>query len=866
MPSSNEAIGRIEIAEGTVSVIRVDGSSAILNIGDPVFEGDVLRTATQSNVGVTFVDNSTFTLDENGQLALDEMVYDPASETGSFTTSLTSGVFSFVSGQIAKVGPEAMVINTPVATIGIRGTQGLIKQETDGPMRAALMQEADGSTGELILTNGQGTVILNQPNQFSQVAALDALPQQPVLINQVQLVGAFGAKTIQVLNTTRRAAKTRQAEEKKREAEAEEQAAQDAEVQAEEARLAAEEAKAAADEAALAAQDAQDAEAEALLAEAEFLAQEAAAAEAAFLAAQAEAEFLALNAANALEAAVFAEQEAALIAEFEAAFESQISQIEQEINNLINEGVDPISSLFGPGPSDGFTSNPYDNFADANDIFVTEDQFAEFYDEILFFESLAFEEEFIVTDNQPGEFFDDDPFFLETQVIPNDTAYKDIVDGLTSGDIYTAGNEPIDFIAADDPYSDIFVGGIYEDYLYLDSKTTSDITLDLTGAYQGVVNYSNGYSDSFSSIELIQLGQHNNRVNINDVAALNSTTLHGHTSATTNDLVVNVTADIDLGSLAASKFTKLDLSNTAAHVDVSLTDYDVSSFTANQDLYIEGDAGDSVHLGYGFTLSSSDGTYDLYTAKTADYYEQTLYINKAITNVIGLENSPNGGQTFTDVTSDGQTYQASSGTNIFIADDDANFSDTFQGGSGNDTLDFYENVLNDITVDLSSQGGGTVHYGGGAQPDHFSSIEEIFLSDQTNVINADSVGYLNGLTIIGDYFGTTEVHLKNTTAETLNLSVFSNNVDLDLIDMTGGAINIDNLLQLSYGDMQFGKASSFTINGDSGDTVQLNANENWTKGTQGATHTDWVYSDAQSNSYSLSIDNAINVDHSNYAV
>ncbi|MEK9670883.1 MAG: hypothetical protein VW268_00080 [Rhodospirillaceae bacterium] len=52
--------------------------------------------------------------------------------------SVVKGVFSFVSGQVAKTDPDAMKIDTPVATIGIRGTQVGIENNAcriHGPVR-----------------------------------------------------------------------------------------------------------------------------------------------------------------------------------------------------------------------------------------------------------------------------------------------------------------------------------------------------------------------------------------------------------------------------------------------------------------------------------------------------------------------------------------------------------------------------------------------------------------------------------------------------------------------------------------------------------------------------------------------------------
>ena len=45
-------------------------------------------------------------------MVLDELVYDPATGTGSMAVDMVEGAFSFVSGEIAKTGPDAMKVST----------------------------------------------------------------------------------------------------------------------------------------------------------------------------------------------------------------------------------------------------------------------------------------------------------------------------------------------------------------------------------------------------------------------------------------------------------------------------------------------------------------------------------------------------------------------------------------------------------------------------------------------------------------------------------------------------------------------------------------------------------------------------------
>ena len=108
-----EPIGKIVTISGKVEATRADGTKTELKVGDPVYQGDVIETGPLGAVGMEFADESTFSLADNGRMVLDEMVYDPGAQSGTFGASIVQGAFSFISGQIAKTGPDNMLINTP---------------------------------------------------------------------------------------------------------------------------------------------------------------------------------------------------------------------------------------------------------------------------------------------------------------------------------------------------------------------------------------------------------------------------------------------------------------------------------------------------------------------------------------------------------------------------------------------------------------------------------------------------------------------------------------------------------------------------------------------------------------------------------
>ncbi|GAB6051514.1 hypothetical protein JCM17960_03340 [Magnetospira thiophila] len=159
--AAQEPIGRIDTLDGTVSVTHADGTRVELAKGDPVFQGDILETGPDGAIGVVLADSSVFSLGESGRMVLDEMVYDPGGTEGQAVVSLLTGAATFVSGQIAKFGQDAMVVQTPVATIGIRGTKVFL--DTDGTsIQAVNLPESTlrGETvGEIVLMSPSGDML-----------------------------------------------------------------------------------------------------------------------------------------------------------------------------------------------------------------------------------------------------------------------------------------------------------------------------------------------------------------------------------------------------------------------------------------------------------------------------------------------------------------------------------------------------------------------------------------------------------------------------------------------------------------------------------------------------------------------------------
>ena len=146
--ASIKPIGKVVSAVGSVSVEHVNAvvvqaslssQPGQAKVGDAIYLGDVLVTGADGKVGVAFADGTAFDLSSNARMAMTEFVYDPNSKSNSTLLSLTKGTFTFVAGKIAKTGD--MKIDTPVATMGIRGTTPRVEISEDGSVKFSTLIE-----------------------------------------------------------------------------------------------------------------------------------------------------------------------------------------------------------------------------------------------------------------------------------------------------------------------------------------------------------------------------------------------------------------------------------------------------------------------------------------------------------------------------------------------------------------------------------------------------------------------------------------------------------------------------------------------------------------------------------------------------
>jgi hypothetical protein len=162
-----EPIGNVATVTGSASVIR-NNETTPLKVKDDIYLNDVVQTGAKSALGITFSDATTFNLKANAQITIDSYVYEDGGKQNAGVFDVAKGTVAFVAAAVAKTGD--MKITTPTATLGIRGTTGLVEvpqgAAANNPNNVAikLYPDADGRVGRIEVNDRAGARLgfLNQ--------------------------------------------------------------------------------------------------------------------------------------------------------------------------------------------------------------------------------------------------------------------------------------------------------------------------------------------------------------------------------------------------------------------------------------------------------------------------------------------------------------------------------------------------------------------------------------------------------------------------------------------------------------------------------------------------------------------------------
>ena len=150
---------------------------------------------------ITFKDDTKVKVTENSRLLIDDFVFDPKkSDAGKIAIKAAMGTVRYTSGQIAKNNPQHVNVQTPTATVAVRGTDFTMTVDEAGQSLVVLvpsckdekdqkkyeLDEQRCKVGKIIVTNAAGSVELDKAFEGTYVSSISMAPTPPVVMNIIE--------------------------------------------------------------------------------------------------------------------------------------------------------------------------------------------------------------------------------------------------------------------------------------------------------------------------------------------------------------------------------------------------------------------------------------------------------------------------------------------------------------------------------------------------------------------------------------------------------------------------------------------------------------------------------------------------------
>ncbi|MBB3103487.1 FecR family protein [Azomonas macrocytogenes] len=122
-----QPIGYVVRVEGP-AYVSIRGNTLVAMSGQVVLSGSKLETGPQGALGVILIDGTIIALGAESEMRLEDVRFDPARKSLLLQARFERGMLSLLAGEIAKLDPQAMRLQTPHGTIRVTdGAHVLIK-------------------------------------------------------------------------------------------------------------------------------------------------------------------------------------------------------------------------------------------------------------------------------------------------------------------------------------------------------------------------------------------------------------------------------------------------------------------------------------------------------------------------------------------------------------------------------------------------------------------------------------------------------------------------------------------------------------------------------------------------------------------
>ena len=193
-----ESIGGVFEQSGKPgSIVRTTGEELTANLNTDIESYDNVETEN-GRLKIKFVDETQISLTEHTLVEITEYVYDPDPSKSKMAMNFVAGTARFATGGLGLVPKENIVIDTPTAVIGIRGTDFTTTVDELGRSLVILLPDANCDdkvkleegcrpSGSITVTNDGGTVTLEEAFQAVMVSTFEQAPTQPVVLVDLDL-------------------------------------------------------------------------------------------------------------------------------------------------------------------------------------------------------------------------------------------------------------------------------------------------------------------------------------------------------------------------------------------------------------------------------------------------------------------------------------------------------------------------------------------------------------------------------------------------------------------------------------------------------------------------------------------------------
>lgn len=123
-----EHIAIVKTIEGGVDIVR-GGATTRAASGDRLFVSDQIKSGAGATAGVVFKDGTLLTVGPSSDIKLRDYAYEPKNDKYAFSLYLDKGSAVYSSGQIGKLAPQVVKVDSPTASVGVRGTRFIIRAE-----------------------------------------------------------------------------------------------------------------------------------------------------------------------------------------------------------------------------------------------------------------------------------------------------------------------------------------------------------------------------------------------------------------------------------------------------------------------------------------------------------------------------------------------------------------------------------------------------------------------------------------------------------------------------------------------------------------------------------------------------------------